>query len=150
MALLVSACSSSSVPATFSLSNATVDANYSCPRGSSNAAYDLHATVHLHNPTAKLVTVESVSAELTLATIKGPWLEKIGDTYQVSSSSFGPGVVDAGGDVAMNVTIPSACTNGKTAPAVASYGDYRVKLDMVTTAGNYSIVGEDLHRITAA
>lgn len=149
MALLVSACSSSAPPG-FSLASATVDASYSCPKGSSNSPYDLHGTVQLRNPTPQSVTVEAVRADLTLEAVNGGWLEKIGDMYQVDSSAFGPGMVGAGANVSMRVTIPSACTNGKNPAGADTYGDYRVRLHVVTTAGTYSIAADHFHRITAA
>ena len=150
MAFLATACSSSPAAATFSLSNAKVDASYSCPKGANNAPYDIHGTVQVHNPTARSVTVEAVRVDLTLDAVKGAWLQKIGDTYQVGSASFGPGIVKAGSDLAMNVTIPSACTSGKTPSGSASYGDYLVRLHVVTTEGIFSIAANPLHRIAAA
>ena len=50
----------------------------------------------------------------------------------------------------MRVTIPSACTNGKNPAGAGTYGDYRVRLHVVTTAGTYSIAADHFHRITAA
>src|SRR5947207_633326 len=56
----------SSTPATFALIGASVDPTYKCPGGANNAAYDLHATIDARNNTSRPVTVESITAEMTL------------------------------------------------------------------------------------
>ena len=147
LVMLVTACSSSSPAAGFSVSSANLDASYACPKGATNSPYTIHGTVQLHNPTTRTVTIEAVRADMTLAAVKGAWLEKLGDVYRVDSASFGPGIVNPGSTLTMNVGIPSACTNGKTSTAV-SYGDYSVLLRVVTTEGTYSVGASHDHRIT--
>jgi len=149
MVLLLTACSSGT-SADFTVTSATVDPIYTCPRGAGNAPYDLHGTVVLHNPTSSPVTVEAVRAELTLAAVKGAWLQKIGERYEVDSAYFAPGIVPAGAEMKMKVTVPSACTNGKTGTTAGNFGDYHVRLVVVTTAGSFSIAASGDHRIVAA
>jgi hypothetical protein len=143
--LLASACSSSSPPS-FALTSAAVDASFVCPSGSNNAAYDLHGSVTIHNQTPNSVTVESVSAVMTLVAVKGTWLEHVGDKYDAATVRFVPDSASAGGDTTLALTIPSACTNGKTPES--GYGDYRVDLTITTSSGVYSIAARNRHRIT--
>jgi hypothetical protein len=145
-ACLTSACSGSS---SLELTNAAADQSYQCPVGANNAPYDVHATVDAHNGTSKSVTINSVTADLTLAAVTGPWLEKVGDKYQASNVTVAPATVGPGAKAALKVTIPSACTNGKATNG-ASYGDYRVTVHFATSAGNFSVSSKTLHRLAAA
>jgi len=140
-------CSGSS--SSLELTNASVDQSYQCPVGANNAPYDVHATVEAHNGTSQSVTINSVTADLTLEAVTGPWLEKVGDKYQASNVTVAPVSVAPGAKASLKVTIPSACTNGKAANG-ASYGDYRVTVDFATSAGNFSVVSKTLHRLAAA
>ena len=76
----LAACSSGQ-PSTFVLTSASVDPTYWCPGGANNAAYDLHATIDVRNGTSKVVTIDSATAEMRLVSVKGNWLEKVGDRY---------------------------------------------------------------------
>lgn len=145
-AFLMAACSGSS---TFALTTASVDQTFTCPVGSNNAPYEVHATVDAHNGTSKSVTINSVTVDMTLEAVNGPWLEKVGDKYQASNVTMAPVSVEPGANASLKVTIPSACTNGK-ATSGASYGDYRVTLHFATSAGNFSISSKALHRLVAA
>jgi hypothetical protein len=73
-ACLIAACSSS----TFALTNASVDSTYTCPIGANNAPYSVQATVDAHNGTSGTVRINSVTADMALEALNGPWLEKIG------------------------------------------------------------------------
>jgi hypothetical protein len=145
---LAAACSSNAPSLT--VGGAAVDATYSCPPGASNAAYNMHATVDLHNPTSSSVSIKSVTAEMTLQATQGTWAEKVGDKYDAGSATFTPASVAAGGNATLNVTIPSACTNGKAGSAGKSYGDYQVTLHIATSAGTFTSTSKNLHRIVAA
>jgi hypothetical protein len=144
---LVAGCSGES--SSFALTNASVDQTYTCPAGANNASYELHATVDAHNGTSAAVTIKSVTASMTLEAIKGSWLDKVGDKYQAANATVTPTTVAAGANSSLKVTIPSACTNGKVTNG-ASYGDYRVSIQLATSAGNYGISSKAVHRIIAA
>jgi hypothetical protein len=144
-ACLIAACSSS----TFALTNASVDSTYTCPIGANNAPYSVQATVDAHNGTSGTVRINSVTADMALEALNGPWLEKIGDKYQASDVTVAPTSVAAGANANLKVTIPSACTNGKSTGG-GSYGDYRVTVHLATSAGNFSISSKALHRLVAA
>lgn len=144
---IVSGCSSSS-PA-FSLGNAVVDATFACPAGSNNTPYQLHASLDAHNPTSTPVTIRSVTAQLRLQAIKGPWLERIGDTYNAGSATFAPDSVAAGANSSIKLTIASACTSDKSIIAPLSYGEYVVTLYITTSSGPYTLTSRNLHRIVA-
>jgi len=144
----MAACSSSSP--TFSLSGATVDPTYRCPGGASNAPYDVHATIKARNDTSKAVTIQSATAEMVLAAIKGKWLEPVGDRYDAGSVAVSPTRVAAGSSATLTLTIPSACTSGPHGSTTSSSGSYQVKLHLVTSAGAFSIDASNRHEILAA
>ena len=85
----------------------------------------------------------------TLAAIKGGWLEPIGDKYKAEGVTFSPATVGAGIPASLKVTIPSACTNGKTSSDGSSYGEYSVTLTVTTSTGTYTIGSKNRHRIVA-
>ena len=132
------------------MSGASVDPTYFCPGGASNARYDLHATVDVHNGTSSSVTIQTVSAEMTLVGVQGAWLEKVGDHYDAGDGKFTPSAVRAGSSGKIAVTITSACTSDAYESGGSSRGDYSVILHMLTSAGTYSVTASDHHQIVAA
>lgn len=145
--LVVSACSSA--PATFALENASVDPTYYCPGGANNAPYDLHATINVRNGTSKAVTITAVTAQMTVASVKGPWIEKVGERYNADSVTFAPATVAAGASSSLKLTIPSACTSGKYGTGTSSSADYTVSVHLATSAGNFAITAANQHEIIA-
>jgi len=147
---IVSACAIGA-PSTFMLNSASVDATYVCPTGSADARYNLKATIDVHNGTSGTVTIKSVGAVMTLAAVKGGWLEHIGDQYDAAGVTVSPQSVGAGSSASLKVTVPSACTNGKTASSSgdASYGDYAVTFTVATSAGTHTIQSQNRHRLVA-
>jgi hypothetical protein len=137
-------------PSTFNLNNASVDTRFACPRGSNNAPYDIHASTDAHNGTSSSVTIKTVTAVLTVASVHGTWLEQVGSKYDAGQVSFKPASVGAGSDATLNVIIPSACTNNSGATSGASYADYTVTLTVISSAGTNRIDAQNKHRITAA
>ena len=144
----VAACSSSQ-PATFTVVSASVDPTYYCPGGANNAAYDLRATIDVRNGTSKAVTIDGATAQMTLATLKGPWLEKVGDRYNADGVRVTPTSVSAGGHSRLTVTIPSACTSGKYGTGTSSSADYNVTVHLSTSAGNFAVTAANQHEIVA-
>ncbi len=136
-------------PTTFGIDTASVDATYRCPVGASNEHYVLHGSIDVHNGTSKTVTISSVDATLTLAAVKGGWLQKVGDKYDAGNVTFTPAEVGAGSSAKLDVTIPSACT-GRTANSPVASGDYAVAFTMVTSAGTFRVESTDRHRISTA
>ena len=134
-------------PTTFTLDSASVDPSYSCPVGASNARYDVHGTIDVHNWTSDAVSISSVDATLTLTAVKGGWLQKVGDKYDAGNITFTPAEVGAGSSAKLDVTIPSACT-GRTANSPVASGDYVVGFAMITSAGTFRIESKDRHRIS--
>ncbi|HEV2027622.1 MAG TPA: hypothetical protein VGS16_03710 [Candidatus Dormibacteraeota bacterium] len=137
-------------PSTFTLNSASVDSVYTCPLGAADAPYKLQATIDVRNGTSSTVTIKSVAAVMTLADVKGKWLEPVGDKYQAGDVTFTPATVGAGNTTSLKVTIPSTCTNGKTPSATAAYGEYKVALTVATSAGTQTISTRNRHRIVAA
>ena len=137
-------------PSTFMLNSASVDQSFVCPTAANNLPYNIHATISVRNGTTSSVTIESIAAVLMLAAVKGGWLEHVGDKYDASGVTVSPIAVDAGRTASLDVTIPSACTNGKVPSSGSSYGDYSVAFTVVTSAGTHTIVSSNRHRITAA
>jgi hypothetical protein len=147
--ILAVACSSGS--SSFNVGNATVeDTTYTCPAGSTNATYQLHARFEAHNPTSAAVTIRSVTATLKLGAVKGAWLEKVGDTYDAGTATFTPTSVGAGANATVKVTIASACTSAKTPAATSSYGEYQVTLHVTTSSGSFNTATGNRHRIVAS
>jgi hypothetical protein len=137
-------------PSTVTLDSASVDSTYTCPAGAANAPYSLQATIEVRNGTSSSVTVKSVAAVMTLTAVKGSWLEHVGDKYDAGGVTYSPDAVGAGSSASLKVTIPSACTNGKTPSAGSSYGEYSVDLTVATSSGTHAIASKNRHRIIAA
>lgn len=148
-ATLATACSIGA-PTTFAIVGASVDAAYTCPFGATDAAYDLHGVVDVRNGTSSTVTVKSVSAVMTLASVHGSWLERPGSTYDAGAVAFTPTTVPAGGSSSLKVTIPSLCTNGKAPGTGTSYGEYSIALTITASTGTYKVVAGNHHRIIPA
>lgn len=146
LALMLDACGFGS--STFSLSNANVDASYSCPDKANNARYDVNATIDAHNGTSKPVTIQSVDAVMTLTAVHGIWLQKIGDRYDAGSATFTPTSVGSGASTKLKVKVPSACTHGQGATG-ASYGEYSIAFTVATSAGKFKVTSQNRHRILA-
>ena len=138
-------------PSTFTLNSASVDARFICPTGTADAPYNLNATIDVRNGTSSTVTIQSVAAVMTLAAIKGSWLERVGDKYEAAGVTVSPKTVGAGSSASLKVTVPSACSNGKTASTStgASYGDYSVMFTVATSSGTHAIESQNRHRLVA-
>jgi hypothetical protein len=136
-------------PPTFTLNGASVDTTYTCPAGAANAPYFMIGTIDVHNGTSSSVTIKSVAAVMTLAAVKGSWLEPVGDKYEASGVTFAPRTVGANSSASLKVVVPSACTNGKAPSALTNYGDYAVALTVATSSGTHTIESQNLHRIVA-
>jgi len=137
-------------PSTFTLNGAAVDQSFVCPTSANNLPYNIHATIAVRNGTSTSVTIQSVAVVMTLAAVKGGWLERVGDKFDVSGLTVSPDTVGAGNTATLEVAIPSACTNGKVPSSGSSYGDYSVAFTVITSAGTHTILSANRHRITAA
>lgn len=149
LVMLPAACSSGQPP-TFSVTSASVDPTYFCPGGASDKRYDLHGTVGVRNGTSSVVTIQSISANMTLVSVQGAWLEKVGDRYDAGDASFTPRSVGAGSTATLDVTITSSCTSDKYESGGSSRGDYAVVMHLVTSAGSYSVTAGNHHAIVGA
>jgi hypothetical protein len=138
-------------PSTFTVNSASVDATYICPTGAANAPYNLNATIDVRNGTSGTVTIKSVAAVMTLAAVKGSWLERVGDKYEAAGVTVSPQTVGAGSSASLKVTVPSACTNAKTSSTStgANYGDYSVMFTIATSTGTHTIKSQNRHRLVA-
>ncbi len=143
--VILAACGSSA----FSIASPTVDASYTCPASAKNAPYDLHVTADADNPTSQSVDVRSVSAVMVVAAVHGDWQQKVGSEYDAGQVQFSPKTIGANSKSKLQVTIPSACTNGPHTAATADYGDYTVKLTVATSAGTFKLTSTNKHRIQA-
>src|SRR5260370_27220859 len=130
---LVAACSSASP--SFALPGAWVDPTYFCPGGAKDAPYDLHATISAHNGTGSAVNIRSVTAEMTLAAVKGDWLEKAGSRYEAGTVPFTPATVGPGSSAALKITIPSAGTSDKDGGTAARSRGHQGAMDRTAPAG---------------
>jgi hypothetical protein len=146
---IVSACSIGG-PSTFVLNNASVDESYVCPTSANDLAYTLHANIGVQNGTSTTVTIRSVAVVMILDSVRGGWLERVGDRYGARGVTVSPDRVGAGSSTSLVVTFPSTCTNGKVPNAGASYGDYSVSFTLFTSSGTHTILSQNRHRIVAA
>lgn len=145
-AALMAACGSSA----FSIASPSVDASHTCPTGSSNAPYYFHASADADNPTSQKVDVRSITAVMVVAAVHGNWQQKVGSQYDAGQVEFSPKTVGANSRTKLEVTIPSACTNGPHPAAAANFGDYTVMLTVATSAGTFKLTSANTHRIQAA
>jgi hypothetical protein len=137
-------------PSTFTLNSASVDESYVCPTSANDLAYTLHATIGVQNGTSSTVTIRSVAVVMILASVKGGWLEHVGERYGANGAKVSPDRVGAGSSTSLTVTFPSTCTNGKVPSSGASYGDYSVAFTLFTSSGTHTILSQNRHRIVAA
>lgn len=145
---LVSGCAVGQ-PSTFSLTGAGVDATHVCAVGSSDTPYTLHATVDVSNRTSGTVTIRSVSATLTLKSVKGTWLEPVGERYSATEVQYAPQTIAADTTRTLTLSIPSSCTDPRPGAQGASYGEYAVEISLATSAGTFDVGAHGLHRIVA-
>jgi len=138
----------SGAQANFTLTRASVDSSYTCPAGAIDAPYSLHGVIDVHNGSSSTVTIKSVAAVMTLAAVKGPWLEKLGDRYEAAGVTSSLSTLGAGSSASIDVVIPSSCTKGKTS-GESSYADYSVGFSVVTSSATYRIESGNRHRIVA-
>ena len=75
---------------TFTLNSASVDPEYACPAGTDKGPYALHATIEVRNGTSNGVAIKSTAAVLTLAAVKGGWLDHVGYKYKAEGVTFSP------------------------------------------------------------
>ena len=108
--------------------------------------YEVRGTIDARNATSKAVTISTVDATMTLAAVKGAWLQKIGDRYDAGSVTFTPNSIGAGANTTLVVTVPSSCTGRSPNTPVAS-GDYTVTFTLKTSAGTFKLDSKDKHRI---
>lgn len=148
LAIAAGGCSAGA-PAAFTLTTASVDSPYACPPSANNAPYNVHARIETNNATTSTVIIRSVAAQMTLAAVKGAWLQKVGDKYEAAALKVTPDTVGAGSSLSLQVAIPSACTRGTTGTVESSYGEYSVEFTIVTTSGTYKIGSQNRHRILA-
>jgi hypothetical protein len=137
-------------PSTFALNSASVDESYVCPTAANELLYKIHATIGVQNGTSSSVTIRSVAVVMTLASVKGGWLEHVGDKYDPIGVTVSPETVSAGSAASLNVSIPSTCTNGKVPSSGSSYADYSVAITLFTSSGRHTISSQNRHRIVAA
>lgn len=144
---VLGACTFGSSPA-FTLDSATVDASHNCPAGARDAPYNVSATIDAHNGTSNAVSITSISAVMKLDSVQGPWLQKVGETYDAGSVQFAPASIAAGSSATLNITVPSACTS-KSANGPPAQGDYSITFTVTTSAGTFKVKSKGEHRIFA-
>ncbi|HXN79194.1 MAG TPA: hypothetical protein VN965_10515, partial [Candidatus Dormibacteraeota bacterium] len=86
---LVSGCSIGA-PSTFTLNSASVDQSFVCPTSANDLSYTIHATIDVRNGTSNSVTIRSIAVVMTLASVKGGWLERVGQKYDASGVTVSP------------------------------------------------------------
>ena len=149
VSLIAGACSIGA-PAAFVVTGASIDSAHTCPFGAIDVPYDLHGTIDVRNGTSGTVTIQSVTALMTLAAVKGAWLEPVGTVYDPGTVTVAPTSLAAGATGTLKLTMHSSCSNGKAPSTVTSYADYSVALTVATSGGTFKIVSRHRHRIIPA
>lgn len=126
-----------------------MDSSYTCPTGSANSRYDVHAKVAADNSTSSKVDVKSIDAVLVLSAVHGQWQEPVGTKYDAGDVQFSPSSVGANAKSTLNVTIPSACSDPQHQGTNDNYADYSLQLTIVTSAGTFHVTSSNKHRIVA-
>jgi hypothetical protein len=108
-----------------SVTNAHVDSTFNCPRSSNQFQYSVHGTIDVDNPTSKVVTIKSISAENTNVAGHGNWTGRLGAKGTEPVKDFSPTSVKAGDKATIKFTIAFECTS--TNPVPGTYGDFAFK-----------------------
>ena len=132
----------------FALSNAKVDATYTCPNPADNLPYDVHATIHAQNSLSNSVSIKSISETWTNVAVHGNWSGTKGDHGTTDVSDFTPKSVTAGGSASIKFVIPFQCSNAGAGSD--TYGDFSFKFVVKTSSGSYTISSDDTHRLSFA
>ncbi len=136
------------IGAKFSLSNARVDASYTCPLPSTNAPYDVHASIDADNSTTSTVTIKSISEEDVLVDIAGNWNGAKGVKGGGPVKDYSPKSIPSGGTATIKFVMPFECTN--SGAGGSTYGDFAFTFTVVTSAGTYKLDAGDKHRLKFA
>lgn len=134
------------IGASFSLSNARVDATYTCPYPADNLPYTVHASIDANNTTGNSVRVKTINETWTNVAIHGNWTGVKGDHGTDVISAINPTSVGAGAKATIRFSIGFHCTNGGAGGD--TYGDFAFKFTLITTSGNYTINSVNTHRLT--
>jgi hypothetical protein len=131
--------------ASLALSNAHVDATYSCPYPANDLPYDVHATIDAKNSSFGSVQVKSIQENWTNFAIHGNWSGTKGAHGTDSINKFSPKSIGAGGSTTIKFVIPFTCTN--SGASGDTWGDFSFKFVVKTSAGDYTI-NPNNHRLT--
>ena len=134
------------IGASFSLSNARVDATYACPNPADNLAYIVHASIDANNTTGSSVEIKSISETWTNVAVHGNWTGTKGDHGSNNVSGYTPKSVGAGSRATIKFPIGFQCTNGGAGSG--TYGDFSFKFVVKTSSGQYTINSSNNHRLT--
>ena len=137
------------IGAHFKLSNARVDASYTCPYPATNHAYDLHGTIDVDNYTGNSVAIKSLSETNVTFAIHGGWTGPLNEKGGGDIPNYTPKSIAAGDKTTIRFVIPFQCTNSD-GPSGTTYGDFSFKYKVVTSAGTFNLDGADTHRLNMA
>ena len=127
------------------VSNARVDATFSCPDPSTKFPYEVHATIDVDNSTGNILTIKSISETDTLVAIHGSWTGSVGAQDRGPIDNYSPKSVTSGGKATIKFSVRFNCTD--SGPSTGTYGDFQFKFTVVTSTGTYSINGANRHRL---
>lgn len=133
------------IGASFSLSNAHVDAAYACPNPATNLSYIVHATIQAQNTLGNSVAIKSISDTWTNVAVHGNWSGAKGDHGTADIAEFNPKSVKSGSNATIKFSIPFECTN--SGAGSDTYGDFSFKFVVKTSSGTYTVSSNN-HRLT--
>ena len=133
------------IGAKFALSNARVDAQYNCPKGSDHLPYDVHASIDASNTLNHAVTIKSIDEQDELVATAGEWNGPKTAKAGGPVTNFQPKSVASGADSTIKLSIGFVCTS--SGPSVTTYGDFAFTFTVKTSAGTYTIKAGNHHRL---
>ena len=144
--LAIGACGPFCLSGKVALTNAHVDSTYKCPNPAHDLPYDVHGGVDVDNSTRNTLTIKSMSEAGILVDVHGAWnIGSVGQKYNETISTFSPKSIKSGDKATIKFTFMFSCTS--SGPAESTYGDFDLKITMVTNAGTYTISSANKHRL---
>jgi hypothetical protein len=142
---VVGACGPFCLSGKVTLSNAHVDASYKCPSPATDHSYQVHGSLDVDNSTSKDLTIKSMSESGVLVAVHGSWnIGSVGQKFDQAIDTFSPKSVKSGGKATVKFTLTFSCTS--SGPSASTYGDFELKVTMVSSAGTYT-TGAIKHRL---
>jgi hypothetical protein len=142
--LAVGACGPFCLSGKVVVTNAHMDSQFSCPKGSKDLGYDAHGTLQVDNQTSHTLTIKSIASAATVVKVSGLWGGKVGDKSGADNLTFSPKTIASGSKATVKFSSPWNCSNA--GGNAQTYADFSVVITVVTSSGTYKVSSNN-HRI---